>query len=323
MIVISVNDFSKKQILLLMANEGDKLSFHNDNVLVKDKEGTIKCQSTCYRLFAIYVLGNLSITTGLIQRAKKFGFYIVLFSATFRVYQIIGAPTAGNTILKQKQYEYADIEIAKFIATNKMSNQKRVLKSVRYKNDYIKEAIEKIDDYILKVSSAESIQQIMGYEGNASRLYFQGHFNNIVWKGRKPRIKIDMVNSLLDIGYTILFNYIETILCIYGFDLYVGVLHRNFYMRKSLVCDLVEPFRVLIDVQTKKSINLGQFKEEDFVIFNNRWELNWKKSGQYTAIYLKVLLEHKEEIFRYIQSYYRCFMQQKPIEEYSQYIWKS
>lgn len=320
--MISVNDFSKKQILVMMANQGDKLSFRNDNILICDKEGTIKCQSTCYRLFAIYVLGNLSITTGLIQRARKFGFYIVLFSTSFRVYQIIGAPTDGNTILKKKQYDYSGIEVARHIATNKMRNQQQVLKSVRHKSDYVKEAIEKIEDFSSKALLAEDIQSIMGYEGNASRLYFQSHFNNVVWQGRKPRIKIDMVNSLLDIGYTILFNYIETILNIYGFDLYVGVLHRNFYMRKSLVCDLVEPFRVLVDVQTKKSINLGQFKEEDFIIRNNRWELNWKKSGQYTAIYLQAILAHKEDIFRYIQGYYRSFMQQKSIDDYPVYLWQ-
>ena len=31
---------------------------------------------------------------------------------------------------------------------------------------------------------------------------------------------------------------------------------KEFYMRKSLVCDLVEPLRPIIDQQVKKSINL-------------------------------------------------------------------
>lgn len=318
--MISSNDFSKKQILVLLASQGDKLSFQNDNVVVKDKSGHVKHQSTCYRLFSIFILGNLSITTGLIQRSRKFGFSIVLFSTTFKVYQIIGGKTFGNTILNKKQYSYEGNDIARQITLNKMINQQYALKQIRYKNEYIRESIDNISEYISNLNETDSIQQIMGVEGNTARIYFKSFFNNVVWNGRKPRTKIDMINSLLDIGYTILFNYVEAIISIYGFDLYVGVLHRNFYMRKSLVCDLVEPFRVIIDIQTKKSINLKQFKEEDFKIYNKRWELSWDKSADYTSIYLKAILEYKDDIFKYIQSYYRCFMKQLPIEQYPLFL---
>ncbi len=42
-------------------------------------------------------------------------------------------------------------------------------------------------------------------------------------------------------------------LYIYGFDVFCGVLHRQFYMRKSLVCDVIEPFRPIIDLQIRKA----------------------------------------------------------------------
>lgn len=64
--MLNANDFSKKQIIFLFTNEGEKLSFSNDNIIVKDKEGKIKHQSTCYRLFMVCVVGNISITSGLI-----------------------------------------------------------------------------------------------------------------------------------------------------------------------------------------------------------------------------------------------------------------
>ena len=70
--MLNANDFSKKQILFLITSQGEKLSFLNDNIVVKDKEGKIKHQSTCYRLFMICVVGNISITSGLIQRSKRF-----------------------------------------------------------------------------------------------------------------------------------------------------------------------------------------------------------------------------------------------------------
>ena len=39
--MLNANDFKKKQIIFLFTNEGDKLSFLNDNIIVKNKEGEI------------------------------------------------------------------------------------------------------------------------------------------------------------------------------------------------------------------------------------------------------------------------------------------
>lgn len=72
--MLSAKDFSKKQIIFLLTNAGEKLSFSNDNMIVKDKDGKIKYQSTCYRIFMVCVVGNISITSGLIMRSKNLGF---------------------------------------------------------------------------------------------------------------------------------------------------------------------------------------------------------------------------------------------------------
>ena len=76
--MLNANDFGKKQIIFLFTNAGEKLSFSNDNIVVKDRDGKVKHQSTCYRLFMVCVIGNISITSGLIQRSKKFGFSICI-----------------------------------------------------------------------------------------------------------------------------------------------------------------------------------------------------------------------------------------------------
>lgn len=64
--MLNANDFNKKQIIFLIPKDGDKLTFSNDNIVVKDKNGKIKYQSTCYRLFMLCIVGNVSITSGLI-----------------------------------------------------------------------------------------------------------------------------------------------------------------------------------------------------------------------------------------------------------------
>lgn len=318
--MLNANDFKKKQIIFLFTNEGDKLSFLNDNIIVKNKEGGIKYQSTCYRLFMICVVGNISITSGLIQRSEKFGFSICLMTTTFKVYEILGARMEGNTLLRKHQYEYTENDIGRKIEQNKIKNQSQILKNIRGKNQIMKEGIELLDKMVVQLEQQLEYLEVMGIEGNAARVYFSRVFDNVDWKGRKPRIKNDYVNVTLDIGYTMLFNIVDAILQVYGFDTCYGVFHKCFYMRKSLVCDLMEPIRPVVDYQVRKSINLGQCKENDFEVINNRWCLKYKSNPQYIQFLMNAILEYKDDIFLYIQQYYRFFMKRKSESEIPVFI---
>ncbi len=94
----------------------------------------------------------------------------------------------------------------------------------------------KIEGYNLEFSV------LLGVEGSASRIYFKAFFEEFGWRSRCPRAKQDRLNLLLDIGYSQLFYFIETLLHLYGFDVYKGVYHQTFYQRKSLVCDFSRTF---------------------------------------------------------------------------------
>lgn len=313
-------DFQKKQILFVFFDQGDKLSFSNDNLVVKDKNGKIKCQCTCYRIFLVVAVGHFTITSPVIQKARKFGFFIALMTSSFKLYSMLGACKDGNTMLKRKQYGYNGLDIAKKIIKNKIDSQIQELSSVRNKNESIKEALHLLREYEENLFDAKALNELMAYEGLASKLYFRNHFNNVLWRGRQPRVKRDFVNSALDIGYTLLFAFIEALLLSFGFDTYCGVMHREFYMRQSLVCDIVEPFRVLIDHEIKKAINLGQIKEDDFIVQNHQFRLKWEESSRYVEILLKPLIKNKEKIFSYVQSFYRASMKGLPAEHYPVFL---
>ncbi len=314
--LLTTSDFSKKQIAFVLFNEGEKMSFSNDNLIVKTSDGKVKFQCTCYRLFLVVAVGHSSFTSALIQKARKFGFFIALMTSGFKLYCVIGDHKDGNTLLRQKQYKYDGIELAKVITENKIKNQLYLLKSVRNKSESVKDAIIHINEYLKKIPETENLQEIMAYEGLAAKIYFRNHFNNILWQGRQPRIKCDYVNATLDIGYTILFTFIDALLSSYGFDTYCGVMHRQFYMRKSLVCDIVEPFRPLIDREVKKAINLKQIKQDDFLIVNHQYRLKWEESARYIKILMTPILENKQDIFAYINNYYRAFMKDLSPSEY-------
>ena len=240
-----------------------------------------------------------------------------------KMYKFISARMEGNTELRKRQYKYEGMELGQYIVLNKVINQRTALMNFRKKSILIEEAIKKLDKHIERLrQESMDINTIMGIEGSASRIYFPQMFNNVKWNGRKPRIKSDFVNSTLDIGYTILFNVIDALLNVYGFDEYYGVLHRCFYMRKSLVCDLMEPMRPIVDYETRKAINLNQIKEEDYKLYNKRYVLEWNNSAKYTRIFVNAILEYRDELFMYIQGYYRAFMKQKVVTEFPMFLYK-
>lgn len=310
LLMLSREAFSKKQIVCVNIGLGEKMSISNDNIVVKDKDAKVVLKTTMYRLFAIFVIGHTTLTTKVIANSKKFKFSICFFSPTMKLYDIIGARMEGNFLLREKQYSYNSNYAAKEIIANKIENQLRTLKKVREKSPLMLDNIKQIEKIKHKYNLEEqlSIQQIMGFEGAIAKLYFAAIFEDKQWKRRIPRIKFDYINASLDIGYTLLFNYIDAILNVFGFDTYKGVLHQEFYMRKSLVCDIVEPLRTIIDWKTRKAMNLNQITEDDFTLRNNQYTLDWKQNRKYTKLYLEAILDNKDKIFHYVQSYYRAFM---------------
>ena len=311
--MLSEPDFIEKKILVVFTHNGEKISFKNDNIIVLDEEKQIKKQMSCYRLFAIFIVGGISLTSGIISRSKKFGFSIVLFTTSFKVYSTINFSLEGNTLLRRKQYiTDKETEIANQIIINKIQNQKDILKKLRDKD--VQDGIENLEENIERLKNNNyNSYEIMGLEGTSAKVYFNRLFKNYNWNGRQPRIKRDKINLLLDISYTTLFNYIEAILNIYGFDIYKGNLHKEFYKRKSLVCDMVEPFRPIVDYKLRKMINLNQIDNYKYVIINNQYQLNWQESAKFVSAILEEILKYKICIFRFIQQYYRWFMKDKDI----------
>ena len=105
-----------------------------------------------------------------------------------------------------------------------------------------------------------------------------------------------------------------------GYLTQLGLFHDNMFNQSNLSCDLMEPFRCLIDATTRKGYNLNQFKESDFNILKGEYKLKIEKNIEYCTAFYEVLVDRKMDIFKYVQAYYRCFMQNKGIENYPQFI---
>jgi CRISPR-associated endonuclease Cas1 len=182
------------------------------------------------------------------------------------------------------------------------------------------EAQEKCRNYLPVIAQINDYDSLMGIEGSAAKAFFAAYFEQYEWKLRSPRTKIDPINATLDIGYSILFNYIEAFTRLFGFDPYVGVYHRLWFKRKSLICDLVEPFRCLIDQQVRKAFNTRQCVPDDFKLIKNEYILKREKNSDYSKMFYETLIDYKLDVFNYIRNYYRCFMGRKSAPDYPKFL---
>lgn len=319
--MLSLPDFKYKQTAIhISGGNKEKLRFRADNILIEDEEGKILFQHSCHCLFALFIIGETTLTTPAIHHAVNFGFPIIIMNRNMKVVARINSGAEGNTLLRQKQYTLDTekrLAISKALIKLKISNQASLLTQLRY----LSADDRKIRDDLLacNVDSVQNASELLGIEGTASKKFFSSYFRPLQWQRREPRCRQDINNLLLDIGYTYLFNFMEGLLCIYGFDIYCGVYHTFFYQRKSLVCDIVEPFRCIIDRRLRKAHNLGQIDEKDFFQQDHRWNLQWKSQQKYIRLFMKDIMEEKEHLFIFCRDYYRWFMKELPEEAFPQY----
>lgn len=276
------------------------------------------------KLLALFIIGHITVTTPLIEKCKKYNVALVVLKPNLRPVFYWSNSAEANYLLRQYQYALPinDISIAKTIVYNKIYNQIVNLKRTKKKDCITVEAIENCQTILNEIDNIEDYKQLMGNEGIAAKSYFAAYFQSLSWRGRYPRTKCDSLNVTLDIGYTILFNYIECFVRMFGFDIYKGVYHRQWFQRKSLICDLIEPFRCLIDHAVLLAFNRKQFKENDFILKDSEYQLKKEKVADYYRIFYDVLIEHKSEVFKYVQAYYRCFMGRKSVKTYPQFSLK-
>ena len=65
----------------------------------------------------------------------------------------------------------------------------------------------------------------------------------------------DIINALLNYGYSVLAGEISKFVCGFGLDPYFGFMHRSHTGFQPLVYDLIEPFRWLVDYSVFKIAN--------------------------------------------------------------------
>ena len=160
---------------------------------------------------------------------------------------------------------------AQNIIVGKLHNSRKLLMRLnrRRKTELAVKAIKEIAVLIKKVPEVETIESMLGYEGQGASLYFRAYGS--LMKGpfefekRTRRPPTDPTNSLLSLGYTLLSQNVHAMTEAAGLHTHFGNLHIPMAHRPSLVCDLVEEFRAMVvDSLVAYLINSDIYTPEDF-----------------------------------------------------------
>ena len=299
----------------------------NGELMLEEFDGDKKKTLTKFpfqKILSLFIIGHITVTTPLIEKCKKYNVALVVMKPNLRPVFYWSESAEANYLLRQRQYAFPkdDLSIAKVLVKNKINNQLLALKKTRRKDELTSTGIHQCEAALNVISELSDYNALMGLEGVVAKSFFAAYYQKNGWQGRKPRVKCDILNVTLDIGYTILFNFIECFIRMFGFDLYMGVYHRLWFKRKSLVCDLMEPFRCLIDHAILLAFNRNQFVADDFELTKSEYRLKHDKTADYYQVFYNALIEKRIDIFLYVQSYYRCFMGRKSVVSYPEFILK-
>ena len=111
-----------------------------------------------------------------------------------------------------------------------------------------------------KAGENEKAQMLRGYaknvkdgdasnrEGHAAKVYFNALFGNGFSRGQD-----NYVNAALNYGYALILSVFNRDIVAYGYLTQLGINHHNTYNYFNLSCDLMEPFRPLVDNAVKNS----------------------------------------------------------------------
>ena len=220
---------------LYVSDQSAVISYSANRFQVKYKDGMLK-SIPAEMLEVIEVFGNVQITTQCLRECLQRGINIIYYSTKGAYFGRVISPGHVNVFRQRRQAELGKdekfcLEFSKKIIDAKIHNQIVVLRR------YARNSRENIDRPIAEmkymqqkvVEMAKSVDQLMGYEGNAARIYFRTLGKLIdpefAFTGRNRRPPLDPFNSMLSLGYSIILNEIYGKLEGKGLNPYFGMLH--------------------------------------------------------------------------------------------------
>ncbi len=245
--------------------------------LIIDKDDVTVSEIPLELVEDITVVNTAQVSSSLITECFIKNIPISWISTSGNLYGSLISHTAVDIFKQKQQFDLLTdddfyFKLAQNTISTKIHNQITLLR--RYNRNM---KIDKVDEMIKYISTTQKnikftadANEVMGYEGLASRTYFAAlgmiadePFQFVKRSKQPPR---NPFNSMLSLGYNMLFNEILASVVAVGLHPYVGFLHQLAKGHPALVSDLMEEWRaVIIDslvmsLIKRNSVTIDMFK---------------------------------------------------------------
>lgn len=236
------------------------------------------------RLNSIIAYGHVSVSPDLLRRCAEDGRNVVWMSRSGRFLARVDGPVQGNVVLRHAQHlAHADparrLAVARCCVAGKVQNSRQmILRSARdaepARQDTLRRIAEDLAAIIPTLHGIPGIDELLGAEGNAARLYYQGFaallrpaegIPSFVLRTKRP--PTDPVNAVLSFLYGLLRSSVQGEAEAVGLDPYVGFLHGLRPGKPALALDLMEEYRpvfadrLALTLFNRRQLQSGHFEE--------------------------------------------------------------
>ena len=152
------------------------------------------------------------------------------------------------------------------IVAEKIRNQSAVLLDTGHDNEAIM-----LHNYLSELQYADCSNR----EGHAAKVYFNALFGKEFSRGQE-----NSINAALNYGYGLLLSAFNREVTLNGYLTQLGLFHDNMFNVYNLSCDLMEPFRPIIDREVLAMKNDKFEKEEKYQLvslLNNMFYIDGNK----------------------------------------------
>ena len=261
---------------------GDSLYIYNpgklsrkDNTLQFVTDNGDKRDLPVERVRDIYVMSEMQFNTSLINLLSKNGIavhffnYYNFYTGSFYLREQL---LSGNLLIHQTKH-YTDPDkrmiIARKFVQGAASNIYRNLRYYNGRGKDVKEIMDDIDVYRINIDKAKTIQELMGYEGNIRKRYYDAWpviiNQEIEFEKRVMHPPDNMMNSLISYVNSMIYTKVLTEMYQTQINPTISYLHEPGERRFSLSLDIAEIFKPLIgDRLIFSLLNKNQITEKSF-----------------------------------------------------------
>ncbi|WP_028302067.1 CRISPR-associated endonuclease Cas1 [Oceanospirillum beijerinckii] len=253
---------------------------------VIEKKDEVVADIPIKHLSTVVLFGKHQITTQALTQAMEQGVSIH-FASGFGRYQGCASQIEHNPGFHLQQAAHFSqpenqLDFARALVAARIRSQKEVLRNRKVNEPGLDQALEKL-------KRITTLDQCLGTEGNATKLYWEAFRSQIPddWEftHREKRHAKDPINSMLSFGYSLLYSHTDSLLRSKGLFPTLGGYHQSRGTHSALASDMMEPFRYLVERAVLSTIKTGQIKRNQFFINKGQCWLD-KNARQFWCRYL-------------------------------------